>query len=255
MKIQMKLTLMAAASALLACNTAQPVPECAVAHGGYAAKFTPNGGTNVAAPCIRVGDIIGVQKYRQSNGDINVVLKSEWQAENMYGALGNDPDMPLAVGKLSATKPDAENFCTVPTLSAAIVNPAVGDPNGDALTYTWSNVKLYMTGAVPGTQFHADLVISDSVSGCSANYKVDAAFPVVACLNGDGDVDPAICKLNTLTPPKNVQDDWYSGLTMNPTFDTVCQNVRNAGDPDLLGGNDGTTDLCVPTTEVPSLLE
>jgi len=257
MKTQMlKSTLIAAAASLLAACGTQPAPPCAVAHGGYAARFTEVSCTGTGCTggtCHRAGDLIGVQKYNQASGLPQIYLKSEWLAENYWlstnpdGTLvhGDDPAIPTAHGTLTSFRPAADNFCTVPTLNA-MSGP---DVNGDPLTYQFSNVRFYNTGQVPGTQWTADLTISNDTGDCVTQNTVAAIYPVVVCNNPDtGVADSAQC---------SEVDAVWSGLQANPLFDLECKQIRNPGDPDLFGAGDGDPAndnvACVAKGNVPSL--
>jgi hypothetical protein len=240
-------TMMAAAVAMVAACSGQPQIPCAVGHGGYSAKFsmvTCTGAdcTGPNATCVREGDIIGLQKYNETSGNAEVYIKSEWLAENEYGLVGDDPRIPVAHGKLTAFRPAADNFCSVPNITEMTAD----DVNGNNLTYAFSNMKLYNTGQVPGTQWTADLTIHNPSSSCLATYKVAAVYPVVGCLNADTGVeDPTVC---------NKPDQWYSGLQANPLFALTCGKIRNDGDPDIFGAEVGSENLaCVAAKAIPSL--
>jgi len=243
-------TLFAAAVGFLAaCAGSQPPPPCAVGHGGYVARFTEvscTGGGCTGGTCHRAGDIIGVQKYNQANGLPQVYFKSEWLAENDYGLVGDDPAIPTAHGALAAARAGSDNLCSVPTMTAMTGT----DVNGDDLTYQFSNVKLYNTGQVPGTQWSADLTISNAAGDCVTQNTVAAIYPVVVCNDPDtGAPSDAAC---------SEVDAAWSGLQANPLFDLKCQQIRNPGDPDLFGANptsDAANDnlACVARNAIPSL--
>jgi len=266
MKTQIKWSLLTAAVvALGACNSGQPTPPCAVGHGGYSAKYTLVAGSCTgtgceAAPsatsgsCIRSGDIIGVDKYRPTtaSGSQTVWLKAEPLAEAEFGTVAGDVSPGIGSGALAAATGDAQNFCNVPTVTAMTGTTLLGD----TLTYTFSNVKFYMTGAVPGTQFKADLSISGA--DCTARYTVDALYPVVFCpafdANGDatGLGDVTAC---------SAPDQWWSYVEANPMFDMECAatgNMAKDWDQATLTNTDAfglpvPHWLCVPKNAVPSV--
>ena len=108
--------------------------------------------------------------------------------------------------------------------------------------FQWSNVKLIVTAASPGTQFIADLAYSETIDGvpCSANYKAIGIWPVVDC--GiytyddcgnlvDAQPNDAACHLDPMTAPPG-------SVVMNPDFNTSC-------DPGM--------DMCVANAPVPEL--
>jgi hypothetical protein len=119
--------------------------------------------------------------------------------------------------------------------------PFPGQPATD-IQFQWSNVKLLVTTAAPGTQFVADLAYSETVAGvsCSANYQVIGIWPPVDCgiyVYDDCDnlvsAEPneAACHLDPSSAPPG-------SVVINPDFTTTC-------DPNLL--------YCVPTAPVADL--
>jgi hypothetical protein len=111
-----------------------------------------------------------------------------------------------SIGDFVSTTPDENDVCSVPKLSPAAQQVAMFtttpaprtcryDNNGTVmeiprplevhpatnLKYEWSNVRLYVTAAYPGTQMVADLTYTDADSGCTASYSVNGLWPAVSC--------------------------------------------------------------------------
>lgn len=259
MKTLIKASAAVVAAALFgACNFAQPTPPCAVGHGGFAAELVHTGGATSGA-CFRTGDIIGVQKYRQDDGTQDIYLKPESISVLDYFAEAQASEYTsLASGTLADNDPNAEGFCTVASLSPATGTTLVGEN----LTYQFTNVEFFVQGSVPGTQFRADLVISDD-AGCTANYDVRAMYPVVFCNELDdeatfGEPKESVCRPVAEGEPPHVDHVW-SFVAANPLFDATCKPYGNpAHDPadyDYAVSGETAWHLCVPATDIPALLE
>ena len=54
-----------------------------------------------------------------------------------------------------------------------------GQPATD-VTYTWSNVRVYVTAAANGTELSGTLKVEQD--GCTAEYAVEGLYPAVSCL-------------------------------------------------------------------------
>ncbi|MDQ3262530.1 MAG: hypothetical protein M3Y59_02545 [Myxococcota bacterium] len=238
------------AALLGACSFDQATPPCAVGHGGYGAQYTHVSG-NTSGACFRKGDIIGVQKYRSVDSDVQTVHLRPEVIGFGQGLPGVDePDL-TSDGELTGPRPGADGFCTAPSLSVATGVTNAGDYE---LSYAFSNVRFYVQGAVPGTQFTADLTISSTDEACSSTYTVQALYPVVFCNDfreatdnrpeGTGAPSEELC---------DEPDHLYSHYSANPLFDSTCNEVGNyAEDLDWLDIGQAWH-LCTPTTAVPSL--
>lgn len=119
--------------------------------------------------------------------------------------------------------------------------PFPGNPATD-IKAEFSNVKIYVTPNAPGTQFVADMKLSQTVDGdsCSATYRLTGIWPVVDCgvyeFDDCGNLTSATpnddaCHLDPANAPPG-------SVVINPEFDTVC-------DPSLL--------ICVAKTPVTAL--
>lgn len=206
------------------------------------------------------------------------VVGGVFQASQSYGPEFLDT-MHKAYGKgdFTTVYPDDNGVCVVPTMSAGEQDipevpgeaggaggmggagagtggaggapacpeppppgPFPGAPATNVKT-EFSNVKVYVTAAAPGTQFVADMKYSENIDGvsCEATYKLVGIWPVVDCGkyteddcgNVTAEPDDTICHLSAdKAPPGSV--------VINPDFKTAC-------DPDLL--------VCVPTETLAAL--
>jgi len=114
-----------------------------------------------------------------------------------------------SLGAFNGSKPDADHFCTAPTMSPTHIVladvPAVPDdptteedesvPEQPAvdIKLDWSNVKVYVTAASYGTQFAADLTDTRTAadgSTCTITYKAVGLAPAVPCNLLDADGNP-----------------------------------------------------------------
>ena len=70
------------------------------------------------------------------------------------------PHQPSSVGALTTDAPGPDNFCEVPALNATRLEARSTTGGADrSLTYAWSNLRVYNTPDIPGTQFVADLTL------------------------------------------------------------------------------------------------
>lgn len=149
-----------------------------------------------------VGDTLTVDVYyepiseQNARPDPNRPLVSI-TADSLAGVLGaaagradgNTEDKTYALGEFAKLEPSGD-FCVVPSLSPARVrlpalepvedmcNPLPGEPAVD-ITYTWSDVRVYVTPDAYGTQFAANLTYTKD--GCTAQYRVTSLYPAVPC--------------------------------------------------------------------------
>jgi len=107
----------------------------------------------------------------------------------------------------------------VPVDHTAVARAALGPGlPAAARSYTWSNVKVYVTTAHPGTQMTADLVYSEGE--CAATYRVMALWPAVGCgVDADEDgveegIDAALCD-----PDADPAAGRATGSGINPDFE------------------------------------
>ncbi|WP_224246096.1 hypothetical protein [Hyalangium gracile] len=235
----------AMATVLSACNTQDPERQCSVARavsdgstGSFAATYTLKEGTaNPDRPCtLLTAEPVGLQKYfSQDPAAPDTVairttrlggLAEDYAPEDNLEALGK----PYSVGALASESPGEDNFCDVPELSASSLDvPEADSQPAQSFRYEWSNLRIYNTPAIPGTQFVADLRYTEN--GCSAEYRVKGIWPVVRCASG-GKPNEAACD-----PYPDFSVGRLRGSGINPIFPVKC-------DPVAL--------ICVLTGEVPS---
>lgn len=236
----------AAWAALLgACNTQDPERQCSVARavsdgstGSFAATYTlKEEEPHPDRPCTQLKpEPVGLQKYFSqdpSAPDTVAVrtdrmgkLVAQYESQVDPASAGE----PFAVGGLASESPGPDNFCEVPQLSPARLEvPASSSAEAQSFSYEWSNLRIYNTPEIPGTQFIADLRYSEN--GCTAEYSVKGIWPVVKCGTG-GKPDETKCD-----PYPDFKAGRLRGSGINPIFPVKC-------DPVAL--------ICVLTGEVPS---
>ena len=182
------------------------------------------------------GGLNGTPKFNEPS----LAMRAQYLYAYIYDTMGpsskadldeldktvGDPD---SLGKFAAGLPDAEGFCAVPKLSRVSLNlpevvevPAVADdpltmdvdetvdgvaPQAAAkLVYEWSKTKFLVTADAQGTQFSADLKLTQD--SCTATYHVVGVYPAIGCLGEDGKPDKSVCASDV------------NGI--NPDFPTEC---------------------------------
>lgn len=227
-------------SALGACGASQ-APQCVVARavsdgstGSFATTYTLKPGQDPSLACAHLApEPVGLQKYfSQDPAAKDTVAIRTARVGNALKTAVLDPDAPTqpnSVGELVTDAPDADNFCDVPTLSPTRLEArASGTAPALSLTYDWSNLRIYNTSDIPGTQFVADLRYTEN--GCTAEYSVKGIWPVVKCATS-GKPDDSKCD------PRPDPSVGRKGSGISPLFPVAC-------DPVAL--------ICVLTGEVPS---
>jgi len=250
----------AGAVAVVACSVDEQEPQCVVARasidgstGSFAATYTLKPGQNPDLPCARLRpERVGLQKFFSEDPaapDTVAVRSARLGKLAQDFASRPDPDpthTTYSVGPFASEAPGPDNFCDVPQLTAARLDvpaSAAGLPDGGLLpdggppaqapqrfTYAWSNLRVYNSPGIPGTQFTAELSYTEN--GCTAEYTAKGIWPVVTCGLNDGGVNEAACD-----PYADYDAGRLRGSGINPLFPVKC-------DPVAL--------LCVLTGEVPS---
>lgn len=241
------------ASTLGACDAQQQDPQCMVGKGAFATVYTLEQGEDASAACAQLKpEPVGLEKYfnAELGGPASVALRPKTVGDLVVLTTAAtpktqlDPDAPFApnsVGELTTDAPGADNFCEVPKLNTTqVVTRAVAAGGTERnLSYEWSNLRIYNTPQIPGTQFVANLTYRNN--GCSAKYTVKGIWPVVSCLtevdvDGDGKKDK-VADDTKCDPNPDPKVGRTRGSGINPIFPVKC-------DPDVK--------ICVLTGEVPS---
>jgi hypothetical protein len=235
----------ALATVLGACNMQEPDRQCSVARavsdnslGSFAATYTlKEGEPHPDRSCTQLkSEPVGLQKYFSQDAsapdtvairtDRMGKLRTQFKARIDAASAGD----PYAAGALASESPGPDNFCDVPELSPAKLEvPASSTEPAQSFAYEWSNLRIYNTPEIPGTQFIADLRYTEN--GCTAEYTVRGIWPVVSCATG-GRPDEIKCD-----PYPDFDAGRLRGSGINPIFPVKC-------DPVAL--------ICVLTGEVPS---
>jgi hypothetical protein len=203
----------------------EPRMHCASAHGDYAMAYTLTSG-DPASPCGSIaGEVVGFQSYVEERGskpaldEPSVGIQASRLGELMFhansqGVFDPSPDnVPYSLGEFRAGHPDSEGFCQVEETSTARQNlptvPAVPDdpeteedesipavPATD-ITYTWSDIEIYVTPNAQGTQLTAEVQITERVTDamgvqteCTASYDVLGLYPATLCMVDEDCTDP-----------------------------------------------------------------
>jgi hypothetical protein len=243
------------ASTLGACEAQQQDPQCMVGKGGFATVYTLEAGQDATSACARLKpEPVGLEKYfsEQPGGPASVALRPKTVGDLVALTTAAapktrlDPDAPFApnsVGVLTTDAPGADNFCEVPALNPTqVVTRAITSEGTERnVSYEWSDLRIYSTPQIPGTQFVANLTYRNN--GCAAKYKVKGIWPVVSCAteinvdaDGDGKKD-TVADASKCEPNPDPKVGRTRGSGINPIFPVTC-------DPDVK--------ICVLTGEVPS---
>jgi hypothetical protein len=225
-------------STLGACGAEQQDPQCMVGKGAFATVYTLKPGQTPDSTCSTLNpERVGLEKYfnQDPNGRDSVSLRPvQIGAELAHKDTQMDPDAPRqanSVGEFSTEVPRDDNFCEVPTLTPAELQSRYGGVSKApvSLKYEWSNLRIYSTPQIPGTQFTADLRYTKN--GCTAEFSAKGIWPVVSCAT-NSKPDNSKCDPN---PDPSVGRVRGSGI--NPIFPVECHPVAL---------------ICVLTGEVPS---
>jgi len=228
----------------------QPKAKCAAGRGSFAVLYKKVTGPEACAEL--KGEQVGFATYNQpgKEGKPNLdVAQIAIQSANLgslvataAGAEADDKDpthKPYSLGFFETAEPVGD-FCVVPSLTVANQNlgeiPADKKKKTDAvpatsISYSWSNVKLYVTPSALGTQFTADLTIT--TDGVVCGYSALGMYPYIECGIEDpkdekktipDDLDGVARKC---APEADEDAGRPTGSGINPDFPTHC-------DPDLL---------------------
>jgi hypothetical protein len=198
-RAMMRVAVVVGAAGLTACAVEQPLPQCTVGRGAHAVRYEPQSGSGACAT--KVAENVGAQSFRQlETAGTPPVLALRPTSLAVTGA--QDAQITSQGSFLSEYPSEDEAACAVPSLSEA--SQEVG---GVLRRYRWSDVKLYNTAAIPGTQWTATLAYSEG--DCSATFKAVGVFPSISC-RVNGELVPSEC--NRPRP----------GLSLDPAFPVRC---------------------------------
>jgi hypothetical protein len=212
--------------ALFALSCDQPPADCTTGHGGFAATYTFVSKQGMGACDKLDGEVIGLEKYNPSQTSdpkkqdltrAKLRIRSTKLTEQVTTAEADGSIVEVealdSLGDFESATPNEDNVCLVPSMTPASISVALGPGlPAAARTYTWSNVKIYVTTAYPGTQMTADLVYSEG--DCSATYRVVGLWPAVDCDNGKGMPAPELCD-----PQADPANERPTGSGINPDFE------------------------------------
>jgi hypothetical protein len=190
---------------------------------GFNTYLTPVGRTEVKDD---TGKVIAVNSDSADYNTRNIAIQSDYMG-GQYRALvpvnvvpPAGSGVPYAFGPYTS-KPDDGDLCYAgggggtAALAAAEFN-FPGDPMdpmdpGVHLRQEWSDVSLFVTANVPGTQVAGKMKFEDVVAGCSAEYTFYGLYPSIYCGEdvmgqADNDGDPS-------TPVENDTDDDEDPMT------------------------------------------
>lgn len=262
-----------AAGALGSC-VEQPPPLCVTTTAGFAVKLIETGARVESTPgaCAGFGPDgfnrdpeVGVSPYylRDGRGQPDysrgsIAVQTAELGALVYGARERgvpdaDGAQPYSRGDFAASEPDAQSFCSVPTLSVTRVllppiapladdtaTPDVdesspGQPAIDA-TLEWSNVRVYVTADIFGTQLEAQLIDTRRTpdgQSCAISYRALGLAPAVPCMaldpesgapltNPDGSLqlDPAACDTEA-----NPEAGRFFGSGLSPSARFECNGT------------------------------
>jgi hypothetical protein len=220
---------------LAGCSLSQSPPTCVVGQGGWFAKYTLMANQPAGACSQKRGEGLGVRKYFPAGQNPQVAIQTDTLGTMALQTPGdtNLTHRPYSIGSLTQDAPDANQICSVPSLSRA--EQTVGGSN---ISYEWSNARFVVQPNVPGTQMIATLRYTEG--GCTAEYKAVGMQPNADCFAVDGQGNPVLDPAGNQAPDDTRCGPGYFPQTqVNPDFAVRC-------DPEML--------KCVLTADPPSLI-
>lgn len=206
---------------LLAC-VKQPKPNCITANGAFATRLielsreesVPNACAEFGPDSFDAEPLVGMPSYyaRDERGQPDydrgsIAVQSAELGRLLLGAESRMVENQASDGGIYSfgayvsAEPDGDDFCHVPRLTTAhLVLPELlpieddpetedrdeyygGQPAVDILL-EWSNVRIYVTAQLYGTQFSADLADTRQTSdgkSCTIRYRALGIAPAVSC--------------------------------------------------------------------------
>ncbi|AKT41035.1 hypothetical protein [Chondromyces crocatus] len=217
----------------------QPAPECTVGTATaspFAAKLFFVSGDESCNPSYQAlqYEQIGLQVYNppDSSGKLPdtdrrlVAIQPSTAGNYLHGVGGPESNKAYSLGEFDGAYPES-NVCKAATLSpATIVLPEIvptnEDPTAQAevdISYTWSDLEVYVTPANLGNQAQATMTYTDNLANCSATYRAVMLWPEVGCEElaffapsvPDGECDPIGDPSSCVpcTPDQNPECDIY----------------------------------------------
>jgi hypothetical protein len=244
-----------------AMSCSQPKPECqtALASTGdgyavtYIAKSTPAAGCEAG---VLTSEVIGMEQYHPATADgttydpekSTVAVQSDsLQVQSVSRDPDPNPDHHVwSLGAFDSVTPDANDICKVTTFTVNAEQdfPAMAGTGGTGgggtgtppvpaqnIGYKWSNMKVYVTAAAPGTQFEADLTYTTTVNGNSCTYEYHAVglWPGVTCYKRDDTDSPVLDENGNMiaddslcSPCANPDAGFPIASGISPDFPTRC---------------------------------
>ncbi len=107
-----------------------------------------------------------------------------------------------------------DNICEVPD------NPAT------TVTYTWSDVRVYVAATAVGLQTWGNLTVTQD--SCTAKYSVSILVPRVLCANGNDSTveEDSLCSADA----NGIDNPFGSGIAEG--IATKCTNLGSSDNPD-----------------------
>lgn len=230
----------------------------------FAVKYIPVSETPTGCAAMNgmptTGELIGMQTFHPDSGDktrdlskTSVAIRSDFLGDFSYTIedFTTGPDIALqqklsSVGDFSTLNPGDDDFCTIPSFSsqANLTWPDLTDEMGTVLlpagsmTYEWSDVRIYVTAAAPGTQFtgHVKITYQDV---CAVEYDAVGMWPATDCGvygplepdNPDSEFGLVGTDINFCNPVSdlNATPPRIYGSGINPDFGPlICEPVFEA---------------------------
>jgi hypothetical protein len=229
MKRKLGTTLWLAAALTLVTSCEQPKINCTTGNGGFAVKYTLKPGSKQGdGACDTLkGEIVDLTKFTPSQAgdrERQDLTKAQLAVRStQLGALAKREDVedpvnkPHSLGDFVSVDPDDSDVCHVPELSVAEQDlPAAGMEPAINMKYAWSNLRIHVTSAYPGTQFVGDLTYTEN--GCSASYSVVGLWPAVSCAVTDEEGNMTGTDPNQCDPEADPEASRPTGSGINPDF-------------------------------------
>ncbi len=205
------------------CDAVQPKPSCRAQAAEYAARYEVDASKPMTGACagkVLKAETLHMQAYAAAPDDAKKTPSLAIEPESVVAALEEamnpmNAGQEYSIGKFDESLPDDSNICKV----ASMAKNASITAGGNKLTYTWSNVQMYVTPLSNGIHFGADLARQDG--DCTVNYKVVAIYPANHCGDGKdamGEPDPTTGK------PDQDACDPVPGSNLSPDFDYTCES-------------------------------